>query len=504
MKDLRAFIAALRDADELVEVSTPVDPVLQIAEIADRVQRTGGPALLFTDVIGYAGTPVLINAFGTEARMCIALGVKRLDDIGDRIRGLLDLSIPDGLVGKVRKVAQVSDLRSAPPRRHRGSPPVQQVVRTGADIDVLRDLPVIKCWPGDGGRYITLPMVITKDPLTGRRNVGMYRLQVHDGQTLGMHWQIHKHGRDVEENARRTGSSRIQVAVAIGADPALTYSATAPLPDVDEFVFAGFLRGRGVELCPALTVDLDVPAHAEYVIEGWVDPDERRTEGPFGDHTGYYTPAEPFPVMHITAITSRRQPIYQTILVGPPPAEDGPLGKASERIFLPLLQFTVPEIVEYSLPPQGVFHGLVIVSIDKRYPKHAQKVMHALWGAGQMSRTKAIVVVDADVDVHDWAEVAWRVFGNVDWQRDVTIVEGPVDQLDHASPMESWGGKIGIDATRKTPGEGYTRGWPPELVMDDEVIAHVDAIWPSLGVGRPDPGMRPTGRGRRPRTVPGS
>ncbi|HUH06796.1 MAG TPA: menaquinone biosynthesis decarboxylase [Egibacteraceae bacterium] len=491
-RSLRDFVGALRDAGELAEISSPVDPILEVTEINDRVVRAGGPALLFTNVIGYPGVPLLINAFGTERRMCLALGVERLDDIGDRIAALLDLSMPQGFGGKLRKLGQVAQLRSLPPD-HVRSGDCQQVVQTGDAVDLLRDFPIIQCWPQDGGRFITLPMVISRDPATGRRNVGMYRLQVHGPRTLGMHWQIHKHGTEQMEAAAELGQ-RIEVAVAIGADPALTYSASAPLPDVDEFVFAGFLRGKGVDLVRAKTVDVDVPADAEIIIEGYVDPAERAVEGPFGDHTGYYTPAEDFPVMHVTAVTHRKRPIYQTIVVGAPPQEDAWLGKASERIFLPLLRFTIPEIIDYDLPIEGVFHGCVIVSIAKRYPKHAQKVMHALWGAGQMSRVKCILVVDADVDVHDYAEVAWRVFGNVDWQRDVTIVEGPVDQLDHASPMPNWGGKIGVDATRKTPAEGYDRGWPPDMTMTDAVVDAVTERWAALGLGIADPGARPAGR----------
>lgn len=473
-RDLRAFLDALEDADELHVVDAPVSPILEITEIVDRVVEAGGPALLFRNVEG-CDVPLVINLFGTERRMAMALGVDDLDEPAHRIEKLLDLSMPEGLLGKLGRLRDLKDLASTPPKHVRQGP-VQEVVKTGDEVDLLRDLPIMQCWPEDGGRYITLPQVITRDPETGRRNVGMYRLQVFDGRTLGMHWQIHKHGAEQEESAARQGR-RIEVAVALGGDPVLTYAASAPLPGVDEYVFAGFLRQDNVELVRGVTVELDVPAHAEIVIEGWVDPDERRTEGPFGDHTGYYSLADEYPVLHVTAVTHRKRPVYPSIIVGIPPQEDDWLGKASERIFLPLLKFQLPELVDLSMPFEGVFHSCVIASISKRYPKHAFKVANALWGLGLMSLAKLVVVVDDDVDVQDYREVAWRAFNNVDWQHDIQVVQGPVDSLDHSSYQLNWGGKVAVDATRKTAGEGFTRPWPGDILQDPEVVRHVDERW---------------------------
>ncbi|MDP8960989.1 MAG: menaquinone biosynthesis decarboxylase [Actinomycetota bacterium] len=478
-QDLRAFLAALHEAGELHEVTAPVHPELEITEIVDRVVKAGGPALLFRNVVGY-DLPVLINAFGSERRMALALGVRELEEPAARITKLLDLQVPAGLIGKLGKLRDLKDLTATPPKMVRRAP-VHEVVKSGEDVDLLRDLPILKCWPSDGGRYITLPQVITRDLATGRRNVGMYRLQVYDGRTVGMHWQIHKHGAEQEEEAGRR-RRRIEVAVALGGDPVLTYAATAPLPGVDEYVFAGFLRQANVELVACKTVDLEVPAQAEITIEGWVDPTERRVEGPFGDHTGYYSLPDEYPVLHVTALTHRRDPIYPTIVVGIPPQEDDWLGKASERIFLPLLRFQLPELVDLSMPFEGVFHSCVIVSIRKRYPKHAFKIANALWGLGLMSLAKLIVVVDDDVDVHDHSEVAWRAFNNVDWQHDVLTSVGPVDSLDHASYQLNWGGKIAVDATRKTAAEGYPRTWPPDVVQDPDVAAGVTRRWEEFGL----------------------
>jgi 4-hydroxy-3-polyprenylbenzoate decarboxylase len=354
-------------------------------------------------------------------------------------------------------------------------------VLTGDQID-LEALPILQCWPLDGGRYVTLPLVFTRHPKTGARNVGMYRLQVFDGRTTGMHWHIHK---DAAEDYRAS-EGRMEVAVAIGTDPALTYAATAPLPRmVDEMLFAGFLRGKAVELVQCRTVDLEVPAHSEFVLEGYVDLGETRLEGPFGDHTGYYSLADQYPVLHLTAITHRRDPVYSATIVGQAPMEDAYLGKATERLFLPLLRLTLPELVDMDLPKEGGFHNCALVSVNKRYPLHARKVMHALWGAGQMQFCKCIVVVDGDVDVHDYARVAWRVFNNVDWKRDIVVAEGPLDVLDHSAPQPLWGAKIGIDATRKGPSEGHPREWPPDVEMSADVKARIDELWPSLGLGEP-------------------
>ena len=479
-RDLREFLVALRRAGELHEVTAPVDPELEITEIVDRVVKAGGPALLFRNVVGYPGVPVLINTFGTAKRMAMALGAPDLDEPGRRIEKLLDLQVPAGLMGKLAKLRDLRDLASTPPKLVKRAP-VQEVVKTGDDIDLLRDFPILKCWPLDGGRYITLPQVITRDPATGRRNVGMYRLQVFGKNELGMHWQIHKHGTEQSEEAGRR-RERIEVAVALGGDPVLTYAATAPLPGIDEYVFAGFLRQDNVELVSCKTVNLEVPAAAEIVLEGWVDPAEQRREGPFGDHTGYYSLAADYPVLHVTAVTHRREPIYPTIVVGIPPQEDDFLGKASERIFLPLLKFQLPEIVDLSMPFEGVFHSCVIVSIRKRYPKHAFKVAHALWGLGLMSLAKLVVVVDADVDVHDYSQVAWRAFNNVDWSHDVLASVGPVDSLDHSSYQLNWGGKMVVDATRKSAAEGFPREWPPDITQDPEVVARVSKRWDEFGL----------------------
>lgn len=476
MNDLRDFIRLLRDRGELVTIDVPVDPVLEMAEIADRTVKAGGPALLFTQPKG-SDMPVLMNQFGSERRMCMALRVGSFDELSKKVEGLVALDLPGSAWEKLKALARLKDLASLQPELVKRAP-CQEVVKTGEDVD-LGALPVLQCWPFDAGRYITLPLVFTRDPQNGRRNVGMYRLQVFDGKTTGMHWHIHK---DAAEHYR-TSAGRMEVAVAIGTDPALTYAATAPLPGMlDEMLFAGFLRGRRVELAQCRTVDLQVPADAEIVLEGYVDLGERRVEGPFGDHTGYYSLADDYPVLHLTAITHRRDPIYSTTIVGQAPMEDAYLGKATERLFLPMLRLTLPELVDMDLPKEGGFHNCALVSMEKRYPLHTRKVMHSLWGAGQMQFCKCIVVVDADVDVHDYAQVAWRVFNNVDWRRDVLVSDGPLDVLDHSAPQALWGAKIGIDATRKGPEEGHSREWPPDVEMSPEVKARVDELWPRLGL----------------------
>ncbi len=477
MNDLRDFIALLRGRGELALVDHPVDPVLEIAEITDRVSKAHGPALLFRNPAG-SEMPVLINQFGSHERMCLGLRTESYDALAERVRGLLDLEVPQGIVEKVKALSKLKDLAGFGPKSvKKGS--CQDVVYRGDEVD-LGILPVLQCWPLDGGRFITLPVVLTRDPRTGVRNAGMYRLQVYDRNTTGMHWHIHK---DAAEQYRRAGG-RMEVAVAIGTDPAVTYAATAPLPAmIDEMMFAGFLRGDPVEMVSCLTVDLEVPAHAEIVLEGYVDPDERRIEGPFGDHTGYYSLADEYPVFHVTALTHRRDPIYATTIVGIPPMEDGYLGKATERLFLPLLQLTMPEVIDMDLPEVGGFHNCAIISLRKTYPMHARKVMHAVWGMGQMQFTKTVIVVDADVDVHDYAQVAWRAFNNVDPGRDILLTQGPLDALDHASPTAHWGAKMGLDATRTWPEEGHLREWPPDIVMSPEVVTRVDAMWAALGLG---------------------
>ena len=437
--DLRAWIDLLEREGELVRVAAEVDPDLEITEIVDRTVKAGGPALLFERPTG-AAHPLLINQFGTERRMCMAFGVERLDDIAARLDEVLEMQPPQGLVEKVRGLKKLKSLADSMPKTvSRGA--CQEVVLQGEQID-LGLLPVQRCWPGDPAPFITLPAVITADPSSGVRNVGMYRMQVIDRASTFMHWQIHKDGR-ADLFAAEDG--RIPVAVALGLDPVSAYSASAPLPKhIDEFMLAGFLKGEPVELVLAKTVPLEVPANAEIVLEGWVSRDELGTEGPFGDHTGYYTAPEPFPVFRLTAMTMRRDAIYPSIVVGKPVQEDAWLGKATERIFLPLIRMTVPEIVDYDLPVAGAFHNCAIVSIRKAYPGHARKVMHAVWGLGMLSLTKAVVVVDAHVDVHDYEQVMFYVGANVDPKRDVVLSEGPTDHLDHASAVQFVSGKLGI------------------------------------------------------------
>jgi 4-hydroxy-3-polyprenylbenzoate decarboxylase len=476
--DLRDFLAAVEKDGDLARVPVRVDPHLEVAEIVTRVVRAGGPALLFSDV-GGKDMPLAINVFGTERRMAKALGVERLDEIGHRIRDLLKPELPIGFGGLREALGKLASLRGVPPRKVRTAP-CQDVVLDGGDVD-LDLLPGIQAWPGDGGIFLNLGLTHTRHPETGVRNVGLYRLQQHDRRTLGMHWQIHKDSNAHHAVAERRGE-RLPVAIAFGCDPAVTYAASAPLPGIDEYLFAGFLRGSRVELVDCRTVPLQVPAHAQVVVEGWLEPGQRRPEGPFGDHTGFYTPVEPFPALAIECMTMQRDAVFQTIVVGRPPQEDGPIGKATERIFLPLIQMTVPEVVDYDLPVEGVFHNCVIVSIEKRYPKHAQKVMNAVWGAGLLSLSKLVVVVDADCDVHDYSEVAWRALGNVDYAHDLLLTEGPVDHLDHGSYAQFFGGKAGIDATRKLPTEGYSRGWPEEIVPDRDVVRRVTARWAELGL----------------------
>jgi 4-hydroxy-3-polyprenylbenzoate decarboxylase len=478
--NLREFVEFLRKRGDLVEIAAPVDPKLEIAEIADRCVKSasGGPALYFTNVRG-SPIPVLINALATRSRMEAALGVSNLDELGDRVKHLLQLMQPGG-GSKLGMLFELKDLAGIFPKTVR-SAPCQEEVFEGDAVD-LRSLPVITCWPNDGGPFITFPLVFTKHPATGAQNVGMYRMQVYDRNTTGMHWQRHKHGREHQDSSKR--DARMPVAVAIGTDPTVTYAATAPLPaNVDEMLLAGFLRGKAVPMIDCKTVDLKVPAESEIVLEGYVDNAELRLEGPFGDHTGVYTPPEEFPVFHVTCMTRRRSPIYWTTIVGKPPMEDGWLGKATERLFLPLLQQMLPEVADYNLPVEGGFHNLVIVSVRKRYPGQAKKVMYALWGLGHMMMlSRNIIVVDADVDVQNVREVAWTTLNNVDAGRDLVFAPGPVDHLDHAGPLPLLGTRLGIDATRKGPEEGYMREWPEEIAMSAEVKETVAKRWREYGL----------------------
>ncbi|HEY7792930.1 MAG TPA: menaquinone biosynthesis decarboxylase [Gaiellaceae bacterium] len=474
--DLREWIALLEREGELVRVGAEVDPDLEITEIVDRTVKAKGPALLFQRPRG-SSHPLLINQFGTERRMCLAFGVERLDEVAAKLADVLELQPPQGLVDKVRKLGQLKSIADSMPKTV-SKAPCQEVVLTGDDVN-LDLLPIQRCWPLDPAPFITLPAVITQDRETGVRNVGMYRMQKLDRRSTFMHWQIHKDGR---ADLLAAPDGRIPVAVAIGLDPVTAYSASAPLPKhVGELMLAGFLKGSAVELVRAKTVDLEVPANAEIVLEGWVDGSDVGLEGPFGDHTGFYTPPEEFPIFRISAMTMRRDAIYPSIVVGKPPAEDEWLAKATERIFLPAIRMSVPEIVDYDLPAAGAFHNCVIVSIRKRFPGHARKVMHAIWGLGMLSLSKSVVVVDEHVDVHDYRQVFFYVCANVDPKRDVLLSEGPLDHLDHSPTLQFQGGKLGIDATAKGPAEG-AREWPPEIEMTAEVRALVDRRWAEYGI----------------------
>jgi 4-hydroxy-3-polyprenylbenzoate decarboxylase len=551
--DLREWIRTLEKHGELRRIHEEVSPELEITEITDRVSKigsrggigshagspqgamkekyaTGGPALLFENVKGHPGHKVLINQFGSERRMALALGVDRLDEIAERITGLMNVKAPEGLLDKLKMLPQLGALASAFPKTVSAKDaPCKEVIRR-ENFD-LNFFPILKCWPHDGGRFITLPCVHTRDPRNGKRNIGMYRMQVYDGQTTGMHWQRQKvaaeHYREALRNAATAGAeadptldpksarvaimaesaggavsipegatggmpqislgnlkgSRLEVAVAIGTDPATTFAAIVPAPpEVEEFLIAGFLRGRPVEIVKCETVDLEVPAHAEIVLEGYVELGELRAEGPFGDHTGFYTLADEYPVFHVTCISHRKDPIYAATIVGKPPMEDAWMGKAVERIFLPAMKMTIPELVDIHLPVEAVFHNLMIVSIKKSYPGQARKVMNAIWSLGQAMFTKCIIVVDEDCDVQNIGEVVLRVANNIDPERDIQFTLGPVDSLDHASRLPNYGSKMGVDATRKWKAEGFDRPWPAMIEMDRATKAKVDAMWAKLGL----------------------
>ncbi len=528
--DLRDWIKALEKHGELKRIREEISPELEITEITDRVSKAGGPALLFENIKGHSGHKVLMNQFGSERRMALALGVERLDEIAERIGGLMDTKAPEGLLDKLKMLPQLSALTSAFPKTVSAKDaPCKEVVRR--DKFDLRFFPILKCWPHDGGRFITLPCVHTRDPRTGKRNMGTYRMQVYDGQTTGMHWQRQKVAAEHYRNALRQAvsaneanqdqygpkgagvavmaesaggavtipeqtaggiprialgnlkGSRLEVAVAIGTDPATTFAAVVPAPpEVEEFLIAGFLRGKPVAIVKCETVDLEVPANAEIVLEGYVELGELRPEGPFGDHTGFYTLEDEYPVFHLTCITHRKDPIYSATIVGKPPMEDAWMGKAVERIFLPAMRLTIPELVDINLPVEAVFHNLMIVSIRKSYPGHARKVMNAIWSLGQAMFTKCIIVVDEDCDVQNIGEVVLRVANNIDPERDIQFTLGPIDSLDHASRLPNYGSKMGIDATRKWKAEGFTRPWPAMIEMDRATKAKVDAIWAKLGL----------------------
>jgi 4-hydroxy-3-polyprenylbenzoate decarboxylase len=486
---LREFVDALDRAGELVRITEPVSLDLELCEIADRVMKQpgGGSALLVESPILMNGQrskyPVGMNLFGSMRRIAMALETDRLDAIGDRIAELLAMKVPDGLIAKLSMLPKLLEVGKFPPRVRGGKPACQQTVLTGNEVD-LDTLPLMKCWPDDGGAYITLPMVITRDPKRGIRNVGMYRIMQTGKATLAMHWQRHKvgaaHWREMAER-----DEKMPVCIALGADPPSMYSASAPLPPtIDEFLFAGFLRKKPVSLARAVTCDLDVPAEADFVLEGYIDPAESLvTEGPFGDHTGFYSLADLYPQVHVTAITMRENPIFPATIVGRPPMEDYYLGHATERIFLPLLKLTIPEIVDYHMPAEGIFHNLVFVSIKKEYPGQAHKVMNALWGQGLMSLAKMLVIVDDWVNVQDEKAAWWVALNNIDPERDARFTMGPMDVLDHSSRAFTYGSKIGFDATRKLPEEGFSREWPAVIEMSDDVKRAVDAKWPRLGLG---------------------
>ena len=477
-RDLTDFVRALEKRGELHRISAEVDPVLEITEITDRTVKTGGPALLFERPKG-SRIPLITNLLGTERRMNLALEVESLDEVADRVRSFIDVQSPQGILEKVKMLPKLAELGSFFPKTVR-SGECQEVVRTeGFSLD---EFPILKCWPQDGGRYITWPMVITKNPETGKRNVGCYRMQVFDGQTTGMHWQTQKHGAEHFRSARaKNRQGRLEVAVAIGADPATALAGILPVPpDMDEFLFSGFLRRDPVELVACKTVDLAVPANSELVLEGYVELAEMATEGPFGDHTGFYSLEGEFPVFHIQCITHRKDPLYLTTIVGPPPQEDYFIGHAIERIFLPVMRMQYPEIVDVAMPAEGIFQNLMVVAIRKSYPGHARKIMNAIWSLGQAMFTKVVLVVDHDVNVQDPSEVVWKALCAIDPERDIQFVLGPVDTLDHAARRQDFGSKMGIDATRKWPEEGYYGRWPDEIKMDSATKGRVDAIWHQL------------------------
>ena len=486
--NLSEFIEALEARDELVRITHSVSVDREITEIADRCMKSpgGGPALLFENVTLLDGErsefPVAINVFGSYRRIALALGVEELDAIGHRIEQLLRMQVPETLVDKIAMLPKLAEMTKYPPRSYRGAPPCQQVALRQDEADVTR-IPHLKCWPEDGGAYITLPLVITRHPETGVLNAGLYRIQVLDGRRLAMHWQRHKvgaaHWRDMAARGER-----MPVIIALGADPATMYSASAPLPpQIDEFVFSGFLRAAPVKLAKALTCDLPVPAESDFVIEGYIDPAEELVlEGPFGDHTGFYALADYYPCVHVEAISHRKNAIYPATIVGRPPMEDYYLGHATERIFLPLLRVTLPELVDYHMPAEGIFHNLVFVSIDKQYPGQARKVINGLWGQGLMSLAKVIIVLDKDTNVRDVQEAWWVALNNIDPERDIQFSMGPIDVLDHSSRAFTYGSKMGIDATRKWPEEGFDREWPDKIVMDPATKKKVDEIWPKLAI----------------------
>jgi len=478
-RDLQEFVKVLDKKGELTRIHEEVDPELEITEITDRVSKKIGPALFFEKVKG-SGIPVVTNALGSPRRMNLALGVESLEQVASRISDLLDFKSPEGLMAKLKILPMLMDINSYFPKMV-SSGWCQDIIKEGKNAR-LSELPILKCWPEDGGRFITFPLVFTKNPITKKRNCGIYRMQVYDDHTTGMHWQTHKHGADhCRENKRL--AQKMDVAVAIGADPVTCFAGALPAPaEMDEMLLAGLLRQEPVEMVRCKTIDLEVPASSEIVLEGYVDPQELRREGPFGDHTGFYSLEDDYPVFHIRCLTHRKNPFYMATVVGRPPMEDCHIGKAIERIFLPLLRKQLPEVVDMCMPFEGVFHNLLILSIRKAYPGHAQKIMNAVWGMGQAMFSKCIVVVDEGVDVQNAREVVWKVLNHIDPQRDILFTLGPLDDLDHASRLPHFGSKMGIDGTKKWSGEGFSRNWPEEIRMKAEVISRVDQIWQRLNL----------------------
>lgn len=474
-KDLQDFINTLKEKNELLEIDFSVSSDLEITEITDRASKGKdfpNKALLFKKVEGHE-IPVLTNAFGSFERMALSLGVKDVREIAARIEELVKPEIPDGLFAKAALMPKLIEVSQFPPQMV-SSAQCQEIVITDLNQPILDKLPILKCWPQDGGPFITLPLVITKNPRTGNRNMGMYRLQKFDNTTTGMHWHKHHDGAKNFQESKKLGK-RFEIAVALGCDPAITYAATAPVPaGIDEMIFAGFLRKSPVKLVKCKTVDIEVPADAEIILEGYVDLEEERIEGPFGDHTGYYSLADKYPVFHIICMTHRKNPVYPATIVGKPPQEDCYMGKATEQIFLPVLRLVLPEITDMNLPFEGVFHNCAIISIDKKYPGHANKIINAVWGLGQLMFTKFVIVVDSDVNVHDISAVSWKIFNNTDPSRDCVITKGPLDVLDHSCDLLGFGGKMGIDATKKWPQEGFTREWPDEITMSDDIKKKID------------------------------
>jgi len=476
--NLEDFILKLEEIGELKRIKVLVDSHLEITEIVDRLSKDNGPALLFENVKG-SKFPLLINAFGSYRRMELAINCSSFDEIGDKIFSLMKIQPPEGLLDKLKMLFALKEMASFMPKKVKKAP-CQEIVYENENL--LDILPIPTCWPKDGGPFVTLPLVITKDPETGIQNLGMYRMHKYSNNTTGMHWQYNKDGARHFEKYKKLGK-RMEIAVALGGIPSVTYSATAPLPpDINELLFAGFLEGRAIDIVKATGVDLYVPAQSDFIIEGYIDPSEEKTEGPFGDHTGFYCPEDIYPVFHVTKITGRKNAVYPSTIVGKPPMEDCYMAKATERIFLPMIKFILPELKDINLPMEGVFHNCALVSIEKKYSGQAKKVINALWGMMQMASTKCIAVFDDDIDLSDYSTVVWKLLNNVDPERDLVISNGPLDALDHSAPYQNFGGKIGIDATRKTREEGMGREWPEEIKMSDDIVELVNKRWKEYGL----------------------